>query len=165
MQCSSIYHSLRVYSAPKMQRASGEQVPCLSAAESNGLLLDHSHDSKPAHTGSSQARDEISDMSSCSSHRSNLYHLILSSDSTGTDNVNVNAASQPPDSSKPIPRILSFSWPSFLTDAVYILSTIPFIVLAFLLARAIDKPVDQASEQNFGNGIRVVSLPYLERFI
>lgn len=148
-----------------MQRVSGEQVPCLSAAESNGLLLDQSHGSEPAHKGSSQAGDEISDMAPCSSHRSNLYHLVLCSDSTGMNNVDENASSQPPDSSKPIPRVLSFSWLSFLTDAVYILSTIPFIVLACLLARANDKPIDQASEQNFGNGIRVVSLPYLESLI
>lgn len=148
-----------------MQRASGEQVPCLSAAESNGLLLDHSHNIELAHTGSIQARDEISDMSPCSSHRPDHYHLVLSSDSTGTNNIDDNAVSQPLDSSKPTPRVLSFSWSSFLTDSVYILSTIPFIVLACLLARANVKPVHQASDQNFDNGIRVVSLPCLERFI
>lgn len=164
-QFSLVHHLLSVYSALRMQRASGEQVPCLSAAESNGLLLDHSHDSEPAHTGSSQARDEFSDMVPCSSHRYNLHHLVLSGGSTGINSVDDNAVSQPPGSSKPIPRVLSFSWSSFLTDAVYILSTIPFIVLACLLAGANVKPVDQASDQNFGNGTRVVSLPYLARFI
>lgn len=85
-------------------------------------------------------------------------------DYTGQPSHNVTEDSitaQPSDCSKPIPRTLSFSWYSFLTDAIYVLSSVPFIVLTCLLARANGKPIHQASRQEFENGIRIVSVPFI----
>lgn len=63
----------------------------------------------------------------------------------------------PIDGLKGVPRSLSFSWASFAADALSILVTIPFIVLALLLAQAKGEIVEKNALHNFENGIRVVS--------
>lgn len=107
-------------------------------------------------------RDDTSDVSQYPSYRSTHHCITSLSESSGTTDIDDDVVSQHSDSSKPIPRVLSFSWSSLVIDAISIMSTIPFIVLACLLAQANGKPVHETSKQNFGNGIRVVSLTCLE---
>lgn len=156
---------LRFHFFLKMQQESGERIPCLSGGETTGLPSDQSRDPERSRSGTRQASDWNPNISPLSSHRSILRYMTSVSNSSGMTDVEDDVVSQHPDSSKPIPRVLSFSWSSFVTDVISVLSTIPFIVLACLLARANGKPVHQASDQNFSNGTRVVSLNYSKVFL
>lgn len=156
---------LRVKSFSTMERISGEQVPCLSAAESDTSPSDQSHTGsyKPLHTRRRKARRGHSYMFPNSDNRSTPRHdMGPSSESSDIAGFDGDITSQPWDYSMPAPRTLSFSWSSFVTDAISVLSTVPFIVLACLLARANGEPVHQAAHQSFENGIRVVSVLYPE---
>lgn len=138
-----------------MEQSTSEEIPCLSAAEhessrvtqNNSDLLRPDEDELGSSTPP-PGQDEQQALRDSVSRRTSLETVIESTTVT-----------HPSDSSKSIPRALSFSWSSLVADVFSILVTIPFIVLACLLAQVKGKVVEKNALLDFENGIRVVSIP------
>ncbi|KAI7775579.1 hypothetical protein LA080_006590 [Diaporthe eres] len=114
-------------------QADEEQNPCLSSAErdSNQVIDDSSG---VARTGSEA--------------KTSLHGCVLGNKVPELD------------FAEPIPRSFTTSWSSILAGSISILSTVPFLVLACLLARVEGDAVDQSSQRNLENSIKVVSGPF-----
>lgn len=138
-----------------MQQTHGEQISFLLAAENNSSGSGHSHASEPLRSERGQACHGQSDRDS--DYTNQPTHVVSPVFSSATDVDAGEMVPQPPDSSNPIPRALSFSYIAFITDTISVLSSVPFIVLACLLARISGRPVHEVLHQNYENGIRVVS--------
>lgn len=119
-------------SATGATQANEEQNPCLSSAE---------HDS-----------NQVTDDSSSISHTDLELNTSLRGYTLGN-----KVPGQELDFTEPIPRSLTTSRSSILADSISILSTVPFLVLACLLARTEGDAVDQSSQRNIENSIKVVS--------